>query len=482
LNTVSFDVTVTDNVALATVAFTAFFAQPSVQRGQSLQVGGTMAPVQATFTFVIPDNAGFEDVPVVVTALDSSANIATSSVFLLRTTGFTTVGGRTASIAFQTNNGITLGDATDVVAMPTPGEFVVLDPAKLVKVNGAGVASIYSGYTSGGSYLTRATNGDLFISRPGGNVVNRIGAGVGNPFTQWMNATAYTGISMMPARQGRAVINQSQLSGGETLTVGSTVLTKGTSFTDDATLSAALASHPDVTASAPRVGATECGTAVNCVLLTAKVAGAVIPLSTNGNTANVIAGSLNGSQSFWVANNNTAAERYPINLTPTVTSGAAAFLNTVTASGSAAFGGVAARELSPSGVSDFVVYASHSTGTAIRATRSLQVGFSPATNPAAIFNVTGVTGGAAFASNAIFDVAYDPLTGCVVASNQVADQLVLIDTRDVFNSQPQVSVIAQFIRAPRGVSFDDQGNLYVLESGRARVVKIAPSADPTDCF
>src|SRR5262249_37798004 len=156
-----------------------------------------MAPPSTTFTFTVPDTAGFEDVPVVVSAIDSSSNIASTSSLLLRVSGFNTVSGRVGSIVFQGNNILPLSDPKDVVATATSGEFVILDSNKLVRVSAGGVASIYSGYNAAnGRYITRGANGDLFLSRPASNLITRVGSSVGNPVTLnfLTSATSYTGI------------------------------------------------------------------------------------------------------------------------------------------------------------------------------------------------------------------------------------------------------------------------------------------------
>lgn len=85
--------------------------------------------------------------------------------------------------------------------------------------------------------------------------------------------------------------------------------------------------------------------------------------------------------------------------------------------------------------------------------------------------------------NSLWDAVLEPRpAGCLLVSDDGNGSIYAVDTRDPSVADPLVTLVAAGFGQPRGLAFGPSGDLFVALRSANAVLRIAPSADPTDCF
>jgi hypothetical protein len=75
----------------------------------------------------------------------------------------------------------------------------------------------------------------------------------------------------------------------------------------------------------------------------------------------------------------------------------------------------------------------------------------------------------------------NPDHGCLIVTDDQRREIYAIEVRDPSDAKPTQTLIASGFCDPRGLAFYG-GFLYVAEHGDDAIIRISPSANPSDCF
>lgn len=502
---VEFDVTASDNSALAQVAYSIFFESTQRSASRTVFVAANQATATIHFRFQVRSNA-IEVSPLVAMAMDRAGNMMNS-----------------AAVAFFINNGVALGGRTLTVAVSSPllngPQDIVLDSTgalyvvnggnnQLLVVPSGGFPQVYANNVSA-EFLVRAPSGTgerIFLSDLNGERVRSFDPVAAGPVQTWAsfntgNGGNSQGLSVLGALPARGWVDATGAIDGDRLTL--TLSGVAVSYELDsnnncvaaagnicapfvaagatgAIRAAALQLAINNNASSPVSASIDSGATARVNLFT-RAAGestgaTVVAVGTSGGLASSAAALVEGHDAdLWVGTNGDN------NIRRFLTSGAApAGIHGTFPVGTRQFG-LTVRDVW-STASDrlfdvFEYFVDDANNNQLLGTRTIVTGNGGAFNTSTTNPVT-VTNNR---FNRLWDVQL-LATGCLAVSDDGSGDVFAIDTRDPANNAPVVERIARNLPGPRGLALDAAGNLLIAVDQGNAVVRLSPTSITTDCF
>ncbi len=519
-DTLTFDVVATDNYALAQVGYGIFFENRGQGSTRTVYVPANQATWTSSFRFNVPNTV--EISPLVATAMDRAGNFQNSAALTLRVNSGVPLGGRVLTAVASGN----LIDAPVDVAGAANGDIYLVNSGNnngnrevLRIAAGSNVPVAVPGTNNVG-----ARGSSLMVARPTGTerlyVTDVAAAGdllqfdltgankqviASSGAVGGLGINAFTGFGLMPALPARGWLDfvasvdgaQFQLSLAANPTELYEIDTNGACAT--------AAGKTCVTASpggANIASAVAAALGTNSALVTGSSAGTQVILASRqtGETAGVaiavpqgtIARSLptlqdGHDQDFYVGNDSDATlRRYLAAGGAHGTFGAqAAQLGLVVAD----VWGQTANNLNFLDMMAYVVQRATSNLVAFHYTSLATAPGVPQQNntPAPTFTVNSTTVGApTLAFTNLADVVMLP-SGCLAVSDTA--NIFTVDVRNAKSANPAVERIARNLATPAGLGVIANGgtggnasDLLIAVTGANAVIRLSPTADPTDCF
>ena len=492
-DTVEFDLTANDNVALSELEYSAFFQTTGTLRTRTvLQSSNASLPAVVHFSFTVPGSALPEDVPLVGLAIDSSGNRATTSQVVLRVGVFATFG----RIATVVASGGSINGPMDVAFNVNGDMFIANDGNQdlLEIAHGSSAPFVFSSYARASRYISVDSAGNIYLTDA--NRISRVdvtGASVVNYLSLAGGTTQ--GLGMVEATVAKGTVDASSATDGAVVTIATqsfeldsagdgcapnrvcVAIPQATS--QNAALAAAIAAQSSSVRASVDAGSGK-------VVLAAKTAGETgdtLSLSasgmfvsgatlTQGHDQELILGQTNDNNIY----------RLPETLMPTaaITSNHGAF-NVGTSQRAVAVKdmttatSLAARDL-------YLYFVDGQNANTLRAYHALDNAA-----PDSVFALNNA-GGQSF--DTLYDVALvptspmpssNPINGCLIVTDQAQGRIYAVDTRNPTTTTPAVSLLASGLSDPRGIAFY-AGDLYVVDRALDAVVRLSPSPDTADCF
>lgn len=503
-DSVEFDVSASDNSALAQVAYNIFFESTQSLRTRTVFIAANQPSATVHFRFTVNSNA-IETSPLVAMALDRAGNIQNSAAVSFFVSNGVALGGRTLSTAVASP----LLDRPADIAFDSTGALFIVNRGnnQLIKVPAGGSAQVAANNVLG-EFIVRAPSGAgerLFVSdRIVNGVVTSFDPAAPGPLQPWTNFGAGTarGLCVLGALPARGWVDASGAGDGDRLTLTQ----NGVSVTYELDSNASCTAFPPSLLCAPFVAAGATGATRAAALLLAINNNAASPVS-----ASVVTGTAARLNLFTkVAGELTASTTVSLTVSGGLTRSATTlveghdadlyvandgdnnvrrFLTTGAApvGGHGAFNvgapqfGLAVRDAwatSNDRLFDVVEYfvddANKNQLEAARSTVDVAGGFLvPLTLP--LFTITNG------AFNSLWDVQLLP-NGCLLVSDDGNGDLFAIDTTNPGNPNPTVERIARGLPGPRGLTLDSAGNLLIAVDRGNAVLRLTPSPAVNDCF
>ncbi len=508
---IEFDAVATDNSALAEVAYSAFFESTQSNRTRTVFIAANVASTTVHFRFGVNSNA-IETSQLVAMAIDRAGNIQNSAaVTLFVQFGVIPVGARTVSVvvsgnqinrpqdmAFASNGDLFIINRgnNNVLRVPsgstTPQIFATGITAEFITHGPSGAGERF--------WLNDRNNGDVVTYDPAGgglSVWATLGSGgpargmsvVGAmPQRGWIDVTSALDADQVRLTQNGTTVSY-EYDNNTACTLAPAFCFTGTTGAARAT---ALAAAINANASSV-VTATVNSANTSRVMLASKSSGE--PVATTATAVISLAKSpiisLIGISAPQLAEGH-GPDLYVAD------DGSNSFARYLTAGGPFAtnhgqFGvnapqwGLASRDIwaAPSdALFDVMTYfVDSNTNQTLRAYETAVTGNGAGTTTATTqrFNLNSTTVAPIIGFNALWDVQL-AANGCLLVSDDGNGNIYAVDTRTPTAFTPAVERIARGIPNPRGLTVDAAGNLLIAVDGANAIMKLTPTADPTDCF
>lgn len=492
-DTVEFDLTGDDNVALSELEYSAFFQTTGTLRTRTvLQSSNASLPADVHFTFTVPGSALPEDVQLVGLAIDGSGNRATTNELILRVGVFATFG-RTAAVVAS---GGSINGPSDVAFNANGDMFIANDGNQnlLEIAHGSTAPYVFSSYSRASRYIAVDSGGNIYLTDStritrvdvtGASVVNYLNlvGGVAEGLGTLEASVAKGSVDASSANDGAVVTIAAQSFELDTASDGCGGGRVCVTVSGGATKNAALAAS--ITAqSSSVVASVDAGSGK--VVLAAKTAGEAgnsLSLSASGMTISGATLTQGHEQElvFGQTNDNNIY-RLPETLTPT----AAISANHGAFNVGSSQRGVAVKDMTTASslaARDLYLYfIDDQNANTLR-------GYHAVDNvaPASVFSLTN---GAGQSFDTLYDVALvptspvaanNPSNGCLIVTDAGQGRIYVVDTRNPASTTPSVSLLASGMSEPRGIAFY-AGELYVVDRALDAVIRLSPSSDSSDCF
>jgi hypothetical protein len=491
-DTIEFDLTANDNVALSELEYSAFFQTTGTLRTRTvLQASDAILPAVVHFTFNVPGGALPEDVALVGLAIDGSGNRATTSQLILRVGVFSTFG-RTATVVAS---GGSINGPTDVAFNANGDMFIANDGNQnlLEIAHGSSAPFVFSMYNRQARYIAVDKLGNVYLTDA--TRISRVDA-TGMNVVNYVNlpSGATEGLAITAETAAKGTLDASSANDGATATIagqtfeldsasdgcvgGRVCVTLG-GGTKNAALAAAITAQ-----SASVQASVDAGSGK--IVLAAKTqgeSGNALTLAASGmvvSAANLSQG--HDQELFLAQTGDNNIYRLPETLTPTAVVGSnhgsfnvGATQRGVAIKDMSSVTGLAARDL-------YMYFVDSQNANTLRAYHAVD-----AASPTSVF---ALTNGAGQSFDTLSDLvlvptlpvpASNPVNGCLLVSEQAQGRIYAVDTRNPSNAAPTVTLVASGLSEPRGLGFY-AGDLYVADRALDAVIRVSASPDPNDCF